>query len=157
MTTYGYRIMDGEAVIDEAEAEKLVMLFMWYLTGKSIKECALMADIPSSIAGRALSNSAYLGTDFYPAIIDAETFEKAQVERKKRNHHRPETDKARIASFPVSHMFRINKRVYTEKPQTDDLVGWLYENIDAGEDEQSYKTQLDKNEQRKLREFIFCS
>jgi len=35
-------------------------------------------------AGRMLRNERYLGDDYYPAIIDEETYEKAEAERVKR-------------------------------------------------------------------------
>jgi hypothetical protein len=81
----GYRIENGEAKIEEAGANKVRSLFEAYNDSLSIKNAAEKARIsgyPTSI-GRILKNKRYLGDDYYPAIIDGSTFEKAQQLRMK--------------------------------------------------------------------------
>jgi len=85
-TPYGYRIENGIAVIDEEEAEKVRKLYKGYLSGLSLTVAAKTAGIDAyhGTAGRMLRNERYLGDDYYPAIIDKETYEKAEAERIKR-------------------------------------------------------------------------
>ena len=56
-TPFGYKIENGIAVIDQPAADKLRQLYKNYLS---------------------------LGDSFYPAIIDKDTYQKAQEERKRR-------------------------------------------------------------------------
>ncbi len=85
-TPYGYRIEYGNAVVDEIAAEKVRNLYRGYLAGLSLKDAAKKAGIDCyhSTAAKILQNKHYLGDDFYPPIIDEETFEKAKTERQKR-------------------------------------------------------------------------
>lgn len=83
---FGYDIIDGKAVVNEENAEKLKTIFSLYLSGVALKEAGAKVGltVQHSSIGRMLRNTAYLGTDFYPAIIDKETFDKAEEERMKR-------------------------------------------------------------------------
>ena len=85
-TPFGYRIENGVAVIDEDAAGKLRMLYANYLNGMSLKNAANVAGIETyhASAKRLLMTEHYLGDDFYPAIIDKETFDRVQTERIKR-------------------------------------------------------------------------
>ena len=85
-TPFGYRIENGVAVIDEDTAGKLRMLYANYLNGMSLKNAANDAGIETfhDSAKRLLMTEHYLGDDFYPAIIDKETFDRVQTERIKR-------------------------------------------------------------------------
>ena len=75
---YGYRIENGVAVIDEGQAEQVRTLFSGYLSGLALVPAAEAAGLTlfHSGAKRILQNEHYLGDDFYPAIIDSETFSK---------------------------------------------------------------------------------
>lgn len=86
ITLYGYEIKNGKAYIRKEEAEKLRKLFDGYINGLSLKAAALEAGIDTfhGSAGRMLKNIKYVGTDYYPAIVDEKTFEKAQIERENR-------------------------------------------------------------------------
>ena len=77
---YGYKIVNAKALPDEEAAEKLRDLYEWYLDSGSIIEAGRAAGIEKthSMLGLMLKNETYLGTDFYPRLIDDETFEKAQ-------------------------------------------------------------------------------
>ena len=81
-TPYGYRIENGVAVIDEAAARKLRKLYKNYLSGMGLQMAAAEAGIQTyhGTAKRLLMTQHYLGDDFYPAIIDEETYHKAQEE-----------------------------------------------------------------------------
>ena len=85
-TPYGYRIEDGKAVVDDIAAEKVRELFSGYLAGLSLKGAAKKAglDCYHATAGKMLQNKRYLGDEFYPPIIDEETFEKARAEKQRR-------------------------------------------------------------------------
>ena len=86
-TPFGYRIENGKAVIDEAAATKIRELYKNYLSGLSLtnatKEAGL--DLLHSGAKRMMRNSQYLGDDFYPAIIDKESFDAVEAELRKRS------------------------------------------------------------------------
>ncbi len=85
-TPYGYRIENGKAVIDETASKQVKTLFQSYLTGDSLATAAKKAGIKAFHAGigKNLQNTHYLGDEYYPAIIDPDTFEAAQEERIKR-------------------------------------------------------------------------
>jgi hypothetical protein len=83
---YGYRIENGKALIDEEKANKVKKLFLGYLRGLSLLVASKEAGIDTyhGTAGKMIRNKRYLGDDYYPAIIDGDTFEKAEAERIKR-------------------------------------------------------------------------
>ena len=80
---YGYRIVDGKAEVDEEQAVKVRTLFKNYISGMALKASAEKAGllICHGSAGRMLRNTHYLGDEYYPAIIDKETFDKAEERR----------------------------------------------------------------------------
>jgi hypothetical protein len=82
-TPFGYRIENGKAVIDKEAAEQIKTLFQSYLSGDSLATAAKKAGIKGfhSGTGRILRNKRYLGDEFYPAIIDKDTFNTAEAER----------------------------------------------------------------------------
>ena len=81
---YGYRIENGKAVVDEIASERVKELFSGYLAGLSLKGAAKKAGIDCyhATVSKMLQNKHYLGDEFYPPIIDEETFEKARVEKR---------------------------------------------------------------------------
>lgn len=85
-TPFGYQIANGKAVIDELAAEQIKALFQAYLSGNSLATAAQKAGILTSHAaiGKMLRNTLYLGDDYYPAIIDPDIFESAEMERIRR-------------------------------------------------------------------------
>lgn len=85
-TPFGYRIENGVAVVDEPAAAKIRQLYQNYLNGLSLSKAAAEAGIKTyhGTAKRLMENEHYLGDNFYPAIIDEETYRKAQEERKRR-------------------------------------------------------------------------
>lgn len=85
-TPYGYRIENGCAVIYEEEAGKIRKLYENYLSGMALAKAAAEAGIKTyhGTAKRLMQNRHFLGDDFYPAIIDQETFDNAAEERIRR-------------------------------------------------------------------------
>lgn len=71
----GYKIVDGCAVVDETAAEQIRATYRYYFEGKSLINAAKEAGFKMNHASvkRMLSNKKYLGTDYYPQIIDEET------------------------------------------------------------------------------------
>ncbi len=86
-TPYGYRIENGKAVIDESAAEQVRMLYKNYLSGLSLVNATKFAglNLQHSSAKRMMRNKHYLGDDFYPAIIDKESFIAVEEELSKRS------------------------------------------------------------------------
>ncbi len=78
--TYGYKIVDGKAEVDEEQAVVIRKLFDGYIAGLGLKPAAENAglEIYHGSAGRMLRNTHYLGDKYYPAIIDRERFDKAE-------------------------------------------------------------------------------
>ena len=83
---YGYKIVDGRAVVDKPAQKKIQLLFQNYLAGMSLSKAASEAGIhvPHGMVAKMLSNQHYLGDSFYAQLIDNSTFEKAAAERKYR-------------------------------------------------------------------------
>lgn len=85
-TPFGYKIENGSAMVDEAAAGQIRQIFQFYLEGDSLATAAKKAGIISFHGGisRMLKNKHYLGDEYYPAIIDRETFDRAEQERMRR-------------------------------------------------------------------------
>ena len=85
-TPFGYWIRKGKAVIDEPAAEKIRQLYKNYLSGLSLENAAKEAGIETyhGTVKRMMENRHYLGDDFYPEIIDVDTFTEAMLERQRR-------------------------------------------------------------------------
>ncbi|MEG0579971.1 MAG: recombinase [Niameybacter sp.] len=85
-TPYGYRIENGTAVIDEDRAESIGRLYAYYLSGLALTVAAKKAGVTAnhSSVGKMLRNRRYLGDEYYPQIVDKDTFDAAEVERQKR-------------------------------------------------------------------------
>ncbi len=85
-TPLGYDIVNGKAVINEEEAERIKIIYAGYLLGLTMKASAKMAglDITHSRVKNIMQNKRYLGDEYYPQLIDEETFHAAEAERKRR-------------------------------------------------------------------------
>lgn len=86
MTLLGYKIKNGKAYVDKAQADKIKRLFAGYANGLSLRAASLEAGIDTfhGSVGRMLKNKKYIGTDYYPVIIEGDIFQKVQVERENR-------------------------------------------------------------------------
>lgn len=85
-TPYGYDIVDGKAVTNEESATQVRALFRHYLDGKALTKAAELVGMKlyHGSAGSMLRNKHYLGDDYYPQIIDKETFDKVEDVRLKK-------------------------------------------------------------------------
>lgn len=83
---YGYKIENGEIIIDIELANKVDTLFKTYLEGYSLKQSAMLAGIPGyhGSISRMLSNKKYIGALGYPQIISNDVFETVQNKRKEK-------------------------------------------------------------------------
>ena len=83
---YGYAITDGVVTVDERAADQVRDFFEKYISGLSLAVAGEQAGIQKthSSMGLILKNINYLGNDVYPAMIDKETFDKAEEVRSKR-------------------------------------------------------------------------
>ena len=108
---YGYDIENGKAVINENEAAAVRTLFTGFLDGLSIAKAGEQIPRVTTTVAHMLENLAYLGTPFYPAIIDPGTFRLVQEERLRRFDPRKRgRRKARLAPQPVHNSFKFSSR-----------------------------------------------
>ena len=114
-TPYGYRIENGAAVIHEEEAAQIRKMYEGYLGGLSLIASAKEAGIAvvHSTAKRIMQNPHLLGDDYYPAIIDQETYDAFEVERQRREKAlgRNNKKKKKIEARPAPTAFRMRKSV----------------------------------------------
>lgn len=94
----GYKIINGEIVINTKEAIIIKKLCENYLNGFSFQESAKRVGIDLSIPSikNIIFNEKYEGNSDYPAIYDEGTIEKLKAERAKRNAKRNIKQKAKI-------------------------------------------------------------
>ena len=116
---YGYRIINGKAVIDEQAAEQIKNLFQSYLTGDSLAKAAKKANIKIFHAGigRMLENKHYLGDEYYPVIIEPDMFANAKLERVKRAEklgriHEPKENKEVV--YPSTFHFNEGRKQFDD-------------------------------------------
>lgn len=83
---FGYNIVNGRAVIDETESVMIKKLYESYLDGNSLVNAAKEAgiDYNHTSVSRLLLNKKYLGDNYYPPLIDKETYNKVVEEKEKR-------------------------------------------------------------------------
>ena len=85
---FGYRIERGRAEIIPGEAEQIRLFMESYVNGLSVRAAGDKAgiDLDTSTLSSLLRNCLYLGTDYYPALIDRELYDRVQAAREKRTH-----------------------------------------------------------------------
>ena len=83
---FGYRLENGKPVIHEDEADKIRNIYSGYLSGLSFSAAAdkVGLNIYHGTVRNMMRDKRYLGTGFFPAIIDEETFNAVETERQKR-------------------------------------------------------------------------
>ena len=116
---YGYRIKDGAAVIHEDEAKNVEKIYELYLSGMGLQGIAdtLGLDLFHGGVSRIITNKKYLGTGFYPKILDEEVFNKASEEKQRRAVKLKRTDRIKVATKePACYNFVMGK----EKEKYDD-------------------------------------
>lgn len=107
-TPFGYKIENGNALIDTNAAKIINAVYDNYLLGMSLVAAAKKAGLTLSHCGvkGLLQNKHYLGDDFYPRIISSEKFNAAASELEKRasrlgrlNRRQEETPEAPVCEF----------------------------------------------------------
>jgi hypothetical protein len=131
---YGYAITDGVVTVDERAADQVRDFFEKYISGLSLAVAGEQAGIQKthSSMGLILKNINYLGNDVYPAIIDKETFDKAEEVRQKRAKDLGRiVELAAFSAPPPIERFKMRK---SEGKLPDDPVGraeYLYSLIES--------------------------
>ena len=131
---YGYAITDGVVTVDERAADQVRDFFEKYISGLSLAVAGEQAGIEKthSSMGLILKNVHYLGNEVYPAIIDKETFDKAEEVRSKRVKDLGRiVELAAFSSPPPIERFKMKK---SEGKLPDDPVGraeYLYSLIES--------------------------
>ncbi|MCD8362912.1 MAG: recombinase family protein [Lachnospiraceae bacterium] len=134
-TPYGYRIENGQAVIDEDAAEKLRTLYENYLSGLSLSAAAEQAGIPTyhGTVKLLLRNRNYLGDDFYPALIDQATYDAVGEELQRRAEKLGRTDRRKPhVEKPVPTRF-VMRAVERLPPDPIEQAEYLYSLIETEE------------------------
>jgi hypothetical protein len=132
-TPYGYRIENGQAVIDEAAASVIRMLYKNYLSGMGLMETAKEAGLTTyhGTVKRMLQNKHYLGDEFYPAIIDKATFDAVPAELNKRAGRLGRLNRAKaIVIKPIPTTFNL-KQPEKELPNPFRQAEYLYSLIET--------------------------
>lgn len=109
---YGYRIKDGVGVICEEEAENIKKIYELYLSGMGLQAIADILGLKLFHGGvsRIIGNKKYLGTDFYPSIVEEELFNKAAEEKNRRAVRLKRTDRIKVVEkAPVEYAFSMTK------------------------------------------------
>lgn len=98
---FGYRMSQGEIVIEPQEAEAIRDIFRQYLNGASLNRIAeemtrrgvryheRAGSWNKNMVHRILENERYLGDGGYPCIIDSETYVAVQLRKKEQNFYSP--------------------------------------------------------------------
>lgn len=118
-TPFGYKVVDGKAVIDEVAAGQLREMYKGFLEGKSLVVAARDVGIETyhGTVTRMLGNKKYLGTDYYPQIIDQETFDKTLEEKQKRMDALGRNNRQKLRkekSLPITFHFKPAELSYTD-------------------------------------------
>ena len=137
MIPYGYKIENGQAILDPEAASKVKDFFQFYLEGLPVSPACLAARVdraPHS-SWKILEDRRYLGDDFYPPLIDRDTFEAVQRERALRNHNPPDQVHYEVLPGVVPTTFKMKHVAFL--PQNAALIPQLlYDCI------QSYQGEL---------------
>ena len=88
---YGYEIVDGKAVINQAEASILKAYFELYLSGLSMAQAGRKAGLQcsSTTFRNRLKRKEYCGTDYYPPLVTPEYQSELAAEWEKRKGGNP--------------------------------------------------------------------
>ena len=137
---YGSHIENGVAVICEEEAEQVRKVYEYYLSGLALMKAAEEAglNMTHSLVKKMLRNIHYLGDEFYPAIIDRNTFDAFEVELQCRAEVLGRNNKKR--TFSEEKMLFTKFRMARQKLTFCDPYGWaeyvysLIENVGRNTD-----------------------
>lgn len=116
---FGYKVVDKKILIDEEKAPAIRYLFTEYANGKSKKQITEelhkkgFTKINCKSLQNTLVNKKYIGefnngivenNDYYPAIVDKDTFEKVQIKLQE-NKHAPATERAKVEYLLTGKLF----------------------------------------------------
>ena len=104
---FGYRMEQGQAVVQSQEAEIVTAIFRQYATGASYLDIvALLKDQPvpydtgrlwsKSIVARILADRRYTGAEGFPAILDEETCQQADRKRAAKQKPSQQTEAQKV-------------------------------------------------------------
>lgn len=135
-TPFGYQIKNGKAIVDMEEAEKIRVLFQSYLAGAALTTAAKEAAIHVSHSSihHILQTTHYIGDDYYPAIIDADTFTAAQKEitnRAKKLGRIREPKKTSPVLYPTTFSLAEKTQTYTDPFQQAEYAYSLIESEES--------------------------
>lgn len=112
-TPFGYRIENGMAVVCEEEVAQIRKLYEGYLNGLSLVAAAAEAGLTlkHTSVKCIMQNPHLLGDDFYPSIINQETYDAFEAERKRREKAlgRDKRAKRPIEARPAPTSFRMRE------------------------------------------------
>lgn len=131
----GYKIVDGCAMVDELTLKQIKDTYKYYFEGKSLVDSAKEVGFKMNHASvkRMLSNKKYLGTDYYPQIIDKETMERFQEELMRRASNLGRLDrKSKTKNKTVSTVFHFNSAELTFADPFEQ-VEYIYSLIESEE------------------------
>ena len=131
----GYKIVDGCAVADEPTVKQIKETYRYYFEGKSLVDAAKKAGFKMNHATvkRMLSNKKYLGTDYYPQIIDEKTQERFLEELTRRAGNLGRLDrksKDRNKTIPTSFYFKPSEQTF---PDPFEQAEYIYSLIESEE------------------------
>lgn len=98
-TPIGYSIKDGKIIVNEEQSRVVKKIFEDYDAGQSLIRIATELKehkIPNAqgrvswthaTVGKILQNHNYLGTEYYPQLIDKELFDRVQESRQQKGQH----------------------------------------------------------------------
>ena len=123
-TPFGYRIENGVAVVCEEEASQIRKLYEGYLNGLSLVATAVEVGLTLKHTSVTciMQNPHLLGDDFYPAIINQETYDAFEAERKRREKalgrdkraKKPTEARRAPTSFRMSKALSVNDDPYKQ-------------------------------------------
>lgn len=112
-TPLGYKIVGGEAIINEDEAAIVRKICDNYLCGMSMTAAARNAgvDMVHSRVRHLMQDKRYLGDDFYPPILTEEIIQAVETERLKREAEYKGTRYRKVVDLNVPTKFRIKAHI----------------------------------------------
>lgn len=112
---YGYRIVNGRAVIDEEMQKQVITLYECFAAGTTYKQSQETSGVKRTpkACRYLLQDATYLGDDFYPPLLERELFNLARAERIRRGPGRG--GRKRRGDMPVLMHFRLDDDLRTGK------------------------------------------
>ena len=131
-TPFGYRIENGVAVVSEKEAAQIRKLYEGYIDGLSLVATAVEVGLTlkHTSVKCIMQNPHLLGDDFYPAIINQETYDAFEAERKRREkalgrdkrEKKPTEARRAPTSFRMSKALSVNDDPYKQAEYIYSLI-----------------------------------